>query len=250
MKDGQIVLSKRLMMLAEMVTPGNRVADVGCDHGFLSIYLVQKEISPCVLAMDVRKGPLAAASGHIESCGLGAYIKTRLSDGLESMTGAEADTIVCAGMGGRLMERILTKGMDKARGMKELILQPQSELREFRGFLRRSGFRITDEDAVYEEGKYYFAMKAVYTGEAAEKNDTGEAEQDIYDEYGELLLRRKHPVLKQYLLFQRNVTVQLQERLAAESSGRAAVRLAEIRQQLAELETALEWFPVCCEESL
>lgn len=252
MKDGQIVLSKRLMMLAEMVTPGNRVADVGCDHGFLSVYLVQKRISPYVLAMDVRKGPLAAASGHIESCGLGAYIETRLSDGLEKMSGSEADTVVCAGMGGRLMERILTEGMEKAKGMKELILQPQSELREFRAFLRRSGFRITDENAVYEEGKYYFAMRAVYMGKASEarkKTDTDETEQNIFDEYGELLLQRRHPVLKQYLLFQRNVTVQLQERLAAESSGRASARLAEIRRELAELETALERFPASDEES-
>ena len=65
-------MSERLQMLAEMVTPGYRVADIGCDHGFLSIYLVQKGISPHVLAMDVRKGPLAAATEHVENSGLGA----------------------------------------------------------------------------------------------------------------------------------------------------------------------------------
>ena len=70
MKGGQVTLSRRLQMLADMVTPGNRVADVGCDHGFLSVFLVQRRISPHVLAMDVRKGPLAAAAGHVEECGL------------------------------------------------------------------------------------------------------------------------------------------------------------------------------------
>lgn len=245
MKDGQIVLSRRLLMLAEMVSRGNRVADVGCDHGFLSIYLVQKGISPHVLAMDVRKGPLAAAAAHIENCGLGAYIETRLSDGLEGMDGTEADTAVCAGMGGRLMERILTESMEKARGLKELVLQPQSELKEFRAFLRRAGFRITDEDAVYEEGKYYFAMRAAYPERRAEDVEwlgTEDAEQDIFDRYGELLLRRKHPVLRQYLLFQKEVTDKLQERLAAEASERAAARLGEVRREQAELERALEMF--------
>lgn len=243
MKGGQIVLSKRLQMLAEMVTPGNRVADIGCDHGFLPICLIQRGISPHVLAMDVRQGPLTAAAEHIGGCGLGAYIETRLSDGMHGMAGGEADTIVCAGMGGRLMERILAESMEKARGLKELILQPQSELREFRAFLRKQGFRITEEAAVYEEGKYYFAMKAVYAGEAPEAAaDKDAREQDILDEYGELLLRSRHPVLRQYLLFRRNLVLQIQEKLASENTGRAAERLGEIRQEQAEIEMALSRF--------
>ncbi len=243
MKDKQIVLSERLKMLAEMVTPGNCVADVGCDHGFLSIYLVQKGISPHVLAMDVRKGPLAAASEHVENCGLGAYIETRLSDGLTGVAGGEAETAVCAGMGGRLMEKILRESMDKVRGMRELILQPQSELREFRAFLRRAGFRITDENAVYEEGKFYFAMRAVYDGGSVEPTDkNGGREQTLFDEYGEQLLRQRHPVLKQYLLFRRRVAVQLTEKLSSENTGRASGRLVEIRQEMTDIEMALSWF--------
>ena len=147
-----MVLSRRLQMLADMVTPGNSVADVGCDHAFLSIYLVQAGISPHVLAMDVRKGPLAAAREHIEGSGLNTYIKLRLSDGLDGLGEGEAETVLCAGMGGRLMERILKAGETKARAMKELILQPQSELKEFRAFLRQAGYRILAENGVYEEG--------------------------------------------------------------------------------------------------
>lgn len=162
-----VPLSKRLRMLADMVTPGNRVADVGCDHAFLSIYLVQAGICPRALAMDVRTGPLAAAGAHVAECGLGSYIEVRLSDGLAACGSGEADTVVCAGMGGRLMERILTEGMDRAREMRELILQPQSELPRFRAFLRETGFAVVEEDAVFEEGKYYFAMKAAYRGGCA-----------------------------------------------------------------------------------
>lgn len=220
-------------MLAELVTKGYRAADVGCDHGFLSIYLIQQGISSRVLAMDVRKGPLTAAQEHIAACGLEAYIEARLSDGLAALCPGEAETLICAGMGGPLMEKILRDGMEKARELKELILQPQSEIGAFRRFLRREGFRILAEDAVYEDGKYYFAMKAVYvgaeslenpqettgSGEAAQVRDAmppgegGEAARALADEYGELLLRERHPVLKQYLNFRKGVLEELEERL-------------------------------------
>ena len=113
--ERQIHLSKRLKMLANMVSEGNRVADVGCDHGYLPIFLMQHGRIPGALAMDVRKGPLKAAREHIASCRLEDYIECRLSDGLKAYIAGEADTIICAGMGGRLMERILTEGMDKAK---------------------------------------------------------------------------------------------------------------------------------------
>lgn len=149
-------------MLADMVSPGGIVADVGCDHGYLSIWLVQTGTCAGALAMDVRKGPLGAAAEHVKECRLEGYIETRLSDGLQSMEAGEADTLVLAGMGGRLMSRILTEGEDKLKAFRELILQPQSELMEFRRFLRRMGLETVQEAAVAEEGKYYFAMKAVW----------------------------------------------------------------------------------------
>lgn len=253
MKSGQVTLSRRLQMLADMVTPGNRVADVGCDHGFLSVFLAQRRISPHVFAMDVRRGPLAAAEGHVEECRLGAYIETRLSDGLENLAVGEADTLVCAGMGGRLMQRILTEGMDKARDLKELILQPQSELGEFRRFLHREGFRIVGEDAVCEEGKYYFAMKAVwnarnpeaegrreYPGEDARRDRA--MEEKLFEEYGEFLLKQRHPVLFQYLLFREEGLLRLAEGLKAENTRRTAVRLEEISREQARVGLALKWF--------
>lgn len=242
MKSGQVVLSKRLQMLADMVTRGNTVADVGCDHAFLSVYLVQKGISPHVLAMDVREGPLGAAREHIESSGLNTYIETRLSDGLEKLETGEAETLVCAGMGGRLMERILRTHMEKACSMRELILQPQSELKEFRMFLRREGFQIQAEDTVYEEGKYYFAMRAVYAGKAANMPDAGL--QGIYDEYGELLLKGRHPVLRQYLQYRRERAGQILEKLEAEHTERAAERLSEVRLELTEIKRASGWFEI------
>lgn len=191
-----IELSKRMQAVADMVTPGLSVADIGCDHGFVSIYLMQQNIATRVIAMDVNEGPLKIAKSHIEEYGLSEYIETRLSDGLSAISPMEAEAMVCAGMGGRLMIRILTDEIEKARGMKEFILQPQSEL----GYVRRSllelGFQIVDENMLCEEGKYYVIMK-VLPGNEAEY--TQYVKDDISLEFGAALLQKKHPVLKEYL---------------------------------------------------
>lgn len=245
-------LSKRLQMLADMVTPGSRLADVGCDHGYLSIELVRKGICPKAIAMDVREGPLAAARAHIRENGLDDYISVRLSDGLAECAIGEADTCVCAGMGGRLMEQILRQGMEKACGMKELILQPQSELQQFRAFLREAGFAVIEEDAVLEEGKYYFAMKAVYKGGGfgswggERREGRGEEKelslQRLYDRYGRRLLQDRHPVLEQYLVQRRAYINRLRESLEAADSRKAQRRLEEILGELDAVEEALSFY--------
>ncbi len=239
-RAGRAALSGRLRMLADMVTPGSRLADVGCDHAFLSIYLVQAGICPSALAMDVRRGPLAGAKQHVEEYGLGDYITLRLSDGLEAYRAGEADSLVCAGMGGRLMERILGEGMDQAKSLGELILQPQSELPRFRAFLREAGFQVTQERAVREDGKYYFAMKAAYGcgGRQPERVHR----QQICDSYGEGLLAQRHPVLLQYLLQREAYVRKLQASLLEAGSRKAGERLEEVRRELAEIGEALVFY--------
>lgn len=212
--EKNIALSDRLQAIADMVTAGSRVCDVGCDHGFVSIYLVKQKISPRVIAMDVNEGPLERAMKHIEEYGVGAYIETRLSDGLRSFMAGEADSLICAGMGGRLMMRILEEDVEKTASFKELILQPQSELPQFRGFLRSHGYMIVEENMIEEDGKFYPMMKAVREekdnpirrdSQLQNKNlpQTERNEliwrQQMEDRYGALLLQRKSAVLCRYL---------------------------------------------------
>lgn len=249
-----VVLSERLQMLANMVTPGRSVVDVGCDHGFVSIYLVQRGISPSVLAMDVRTGPLSRAKDHIAEYGLEDYISTRLSDGLKEYQEGEAQSLVCAGMGGRLMTRILTDSRRKARGLQELILQPQSELPEFRRFLKTEGYQLLDENILCEDGKYYFLMKVRYCPErnAGVAGKTAEitpsefvlenAEYSLEEKYGELLLQRKHPVLKQYLEETERNMQQIADTLSDNGNERARKRLMEIRKELESIHRALSLF--------
>lgn len=237
----EVVLSKRLQALACMVTPGRRVVDVGCDHGFVSIYLVQRGISPQVLAMDVRTGPLSRAEEHIAEAGLEGYIEARLSDGLLAYQEGEADSLICAGMGGRLMMKILTESRDKARGLEELILQPQSELPAFRRFLREEGYQLLDENIIWEEGKYYFLMKVRYGGEDSQTVQANEPEQVLADKFGALLLKRRSPVLKQYLEDTLQNKYQIEASLARSEKERARERLKEVQREITDLERARDY---------
>lgn len=240
MAGNRIILSRRLQSLVDMVSQGKSVVDVGCDHGFVSIYLVQHGISPKVLAMDVRKGPLSRAQEHIAEYGLDNYIETRLSDGLLEYRMGEAQSLVCAGMGGKLMMKILKDSEEKARSLEELILQPQSELPAFRKFLHAEGYVTLDENILCEEGKYYFVFKVRYDKEAVSaKESQNDDMRVLYEKYGRLLLERKHPVLKEYLEYMQKTVGQIEENLRVGQGERAQGRLEELRQEQRDLQAAL-----------
>lgn len=224
----QVELSARMQALTDMVSKHSVVCDVGCDHGFVSIYLVQQGIAPKVYAMDVGKGPLERAKEHIKEYELEAYIETRLSDGLNALQVGEADCMVCAGMGGKLMMRILKEGEEKTRAMKELILQPQSEIASFRAFLRKEGYKVVRENMIYEDGKYYPMMKVI------PENKSGElaTEYILWDKFGELLLKEKHPVLCQYLAQSKEYLAELLLHVNAQGGERAQGRVEEIQEEL------------------
>ncbi len=99
-----------------MVSPGCRLADVGTDHAYIPIYLMQNGVIPQAVAMDINQGPLLRATENIRRYGLTGRIETRLSDGLEKLQAGEADTILIAGMGGLLMVRILENGQGVLAG--------------------------------------------------------------------------------------------------------------------------------------
>ncbi len=226
----------RLRAIAGMVTKGNRLADVGCDHGYLSIWLVSEKTVPSAIAMDVRPGPLSRARENITRYGLEDYIETRLSDGLAKLEPGEGDTLVIAGMGGPLMERILKDGAKVREGFQELILQPQSDLPHFRHFLSEIGWEIVREEMIKEDGKFYPMMKAV-------RNKTGK--KIMYTEaeawFGPLLLEKCHPILKEYLLRETSIREKILADLsgARASSASAKDRLAEVKEEMELIKSAL-----------
>ena len=158
----KVKLSNRLESIVGMVTPKSRVCDVGCDHAFTDIALVQRGIAISALAMDVKDGPLERAKEHIAEYGLEDLIVTRLSNGLKKYSIGEADSLIISGMGGPLMQSILSENWNNTRDFKEMIFSPQSEIYEFRCFLKENGIEIIDEDMVKEDGKYYTIIKCKF----------------------------------------------------------------------------------------
>ena len=120
------------MTAAALVTQGYTLADVGTDHGYIPIYLLQQKKIPAAIAMDINEGPLERAKEHIALYGLQAYIQTRLSDGVAALKPGEVEAVLIAGMGGGLVMHILKDGEKVCQSAKELILQPQSEIERVR----------------------------------------------------------------------------------------------------------------------
>lgn len=212
-------LSKRLQAVANLVPKAVCMADVGTDHGYIPIYLVEQGICKRAIAMDVRKGPLARAGEHIEKAQLGAYIQTRLSDGLRELEPLEAQAIVIAGMGGATMMGILEKGKALLDSETLLVLQPQSELEEFRRYLVSEGFCFLAEDMVLEDGKYYPMMQVKKSETAGGRDFDGKGLSQLELRYGPLLLAQKHPVLKEFLNWQLEQKQKILNRLLEKSEG-------------------------------
>lgn len=188
--------------VASMVTPGNVLADIGTDHGYIPISLVQRKKIPRAIAMDINKGPLKRAIDHIAEFQLEEFIETRLSDGVKKLEVGEVDSILIAGMGGELVIRILSDGKEVCRAAKELILQPQSELQRVRQFLRENKYKIVDEDMVIEDGKYYPMMRVVPVEEDEFWNNIPEEAIRPCYMYGPILLKNGNPSLRRFLVKQ------------------------------------------------
>lgn len=232
---GKVQLSDRLTAIAEMVTEGNRLVDVGCDHGYLPVYLMLQHKIPGAIATDVGKGPLTRAQEHIAQYHMEAYIETRLCNGLSEIRSGEGDALVIAGMGGPLMERILSEGRHALPGFQELILQPQSDIPHFRRFVMQNGYQIIQEEMILEDGKFYPIMKAVtYEGE---RPAVWSREEEMF---GRLLLERKHPVLKLYLERELRIRSEISAQLELASGDAVKKRRMEVEEEKQLILTALK----------
>ena len=195
-------LSKRLTAVAGLVTEGASVADIGTDHGYIPIHLIEQNLSPKVIAMDINKGPLERARIHIAGYGMSDRIETRLSDGLAAVKPKEVEEMIVAGMGGGLVIHILEEGKQIVSTLKGCILQPQSEIQKVREYLVEHGFWFEAEDMVEEDGKYYPMMRWYHQNIVNIRRPTGRKivkKKNGSNLYGPLLLKNKNPILYEYL---------------------------------------------------
>lgn len=247
-------LSKRLQAVADLVTAGYKTADIGTDHAYIPIYLVEHHIVPSAVAMDVNDGPLKRAEAHVREKGLKEQISLRLSDGFGALRPGEADAAVLAGMGGGLVMKILKDSWDVTMDLKECILQPQSEIAKVRAFLLEEGFLFLAEDMVLEDGKFYPMMKVkppkaeepehmgrMSAGKISRQNGSWSEVEIIY---GKLLLETKNPVLKQFLEKEIRIKTEILKNLKEQDSEHARKRMDELSLELLQAQKGMEYYAV------
>lgn len=154
-------MNLRLRTLAQMVDQGARVADIGTDHAYLPIQLVKDGKVDYAIASDVAAGPLENAEKDIIAAGLKNKIETRLGSGLETISAKDRiDTVVIAGMGGKLMTNILNEAWSRNFHFATLILEPNVGEPSVREWLSAHKYQIINEKIIAEAGHIYELIKA------------------------------------------------------------------------------------------
>ena len=171
-----------------MVPECNIVCDVGTDHAYIPIYLVNNKKCKKAIASDIRPGPINIAKKNIEEYGLLDSIETRIGNGLDTIKENEEDVIIIAGMGGIIIKDILERGIDKAKKANALILQPMYAIEVVHEWLCSNGFEVYDEKLAREEKKIYDVIAAKWTGKIQKKDI-------LYHHIGEKLFE-KRPLTK------------------------------------------------------
>lgn len=164
---GLVPMSARLEAIVRLAGQGDTVCDVGCDHAHVPIRLMQTGCYRRAIGMDVIAGPLGKAAANLALYGMEDRVQLRLSDGLDACIAGEADTLVVTGMGGTLMEEILLRQPEKTASFRALVLGPQSDPEKVRSALRRLGFTITEEELIFEDGKYYPVIRSEAAADSA-----------------------------------------------------------------------------------
>ena len=219
----RITLSPRLLAAAAFVR-GGALIDVGTDHAYLPVYLMQNGIIERAVACDVAKMPLQNAAETVKLTGFTEKIQLRLSDGLDAVSPDEADEIVFAGMGGTLICRLLSRAYWLKNASKHLIFQPQSRAEELRAYLYDNGFEILGEKAVFEGRRVYLALHAVYTGKTVPRSP-GYA-------YIGRLAESLTPAAAEYLRHQENRLIKKRDGAFSQGDEQAAEALTEILTEL------------------
>lgn len=217
-----ITLSARLQCIADYVEPGGVVIDVGTDHAYIPIWLLQTGVSPRAYASDVKAGPLKNAEDDAVRAGVRDRLTLYLCDGLALCDPDAVDTVILAGMGGETMMGIL----DAAPWVweKRLVLQPQTKLPEFRLWLAGHGLAVRDAALVHDTGRLYLVWLV------------GRGKMDAEAVIDPCLIEKRDPLLKSYTGEQiKRQLKQIQGMEQARNADPAA--LERLRSELKELQT-------------
>lgn len=221
-------LSGRLAALVTFVPQGARVGDIGTDHAYLPIELVQKNIAVSVVAGDVHSGPYQAAKDNVAGLGFNQKISVRFGNGLAVLSPGEVDTVVIAGMGGSTIIEILNSNPEITSTLSRLILQPMIATGAVRRWLDSNHWRIIDETLVQDEGKLYEIL-------VAEPGDCSIIEPIMYD-IGMILWDKRPELLELHIDNLIAQTERVLREMAISSVARHSPKYDEYSDRLKQLE--------------
>ncbi len=186
-------LTDRLLKIASLVDEGKKIADIGTDHGYIPVYLLNNNKIDYAILADVNKGPLENAKKEVRHNKLDDKVDLRLGSGLEVLNQNEVDEVIIAGMGGILISELLEAKKSVSQTVEKLILQPMQAQNELRKYLYNNGYEILNEVLVKEDFRIYEIIVAKYTGKNTEVSD------DIYYEIGSKLIENNDKLLNEFI---------------------------------------------------
>ncbi len=190
MKEVDGLLSNRMLLAAGIVRPCHKIFDIGTDHCYLPIYLIQKNICNKAIATDIKKGPIKVAKKNILLFEMDEHIEAFVSEGISHVD--KGSDIMISGMGADVIISILNNDIDIAKSVSQIVIQCQSRTERLRAFLWDNGFEITDEALAMEKNKVYNAFNTRYINEVQEYTQ-------IDTIASKLLVKNHHPMLSGYL---------------------------------------------------
>jgi len=189
MDQKKLTLQPRLKKLADLIPQGSVVADIGTDHGYLPVWLLQEGRISHAIASDINKKPLDHARQTACEYGIAGQIEFRLCAGLNGYAPGEVDIIVIAGMGGETISSILEAAPWTKRGDIRLLLQPMTKTEFLRVWLVDKGYSFIDEHLVFDKD-FLYPILCVTGGEPRTLTEA--------EAYGGILLERD-PLWGRYL---------------------------------------------------
>jgi tRNA (adenine22-N1)-methyltransferase len=190
----KLKLTDRLLKIASLVDEGKKLADIGTDHGYIPVYLLNNNKIDYAILADVNKGPLENARKEVRHNKLENKVDLRLGSGLEVLNQNEVDEVIIAGMGGILISELLEAKKSVSQTVDKLILQPMQAQSELRKYLYNNGYEILDEVLVKEDFRIYEIIVAKYTGKNTEVSD------NIYFEVGSKLIENNDKLLNEFII--------------------------------------------------
>ena len=224
-------LSNRLQAIANFIPKNSMVADIGTDHGYIPMYLIEKKISKQVIASDVSQGSLNKTISYIKDLKMEDKVIPRLGDGLEVIKPFEVDTVVIAGMGGLLIKEILDKDLNITNSITNFILQPMIASIELREYLINNNFKIIDEDLIKEDDKFYEVIFA--------KKGKDYIEKEINFEISKQILEKKHPLIKEFIDHKILMAKNILNNLESKTSEKSKSRYEELEKHILDYQEVL-----------